>query len=320
MIIFKQKTMVLLVIFLLISTIAHTAWVDNVPATLTQPDGTIVHAYRSGDEFHNWVHDIEQFTIIQDAETGFWCWAISVDGALVSTGHPVHLETATRLGIPARANISEQKYQEKRKRFDIPSHLNNNSRTPTSGVVNNIVIFVKFADDDDFQTNLSYFDEIFNNSAENANSVYRYYWDASYNQLEVFSHFYPIPNGNTILSYTASHPRSYFQPYNAVTNPNGYMNDLQMVIREQTLIRDIVVAVSNQIPSDIIIDADGDGEVDNLNFVVRGDSGEWVDMLWPHAWTLYYFDVRINGSKVTNFNFNIENFIYRLGASVLAHE
>ena len=81
----------LLVMFNFVSVNIYAAWVENMPGQITQPDGTKINVLFSGDEFHNWVHDTDGYTIVQDPATGFWCWAVAVNGDLVSTGEPMHL-------------------------------------------------------------------------------------------------------------------------------------------------------------------------------------------------------------------------------------
>ena len=41
------------------------------PYTIKQPDGTLINCYVSGDEYFNWLHDKDGFTIIQ-ADDGYF--------------------------------------------------------------------------------------------------------------------------------------------------------------------------------------------------------------------------------------------------------
>jgi M6 family metalloprotease-like protein len=56
------------------------------PFTVTQPDGTIIELYKRGDEFNNWVEGAEGYTVVKNEATGYWEFAESRDGKLVSTG------------------------------------------------------------------------------------------------------------------------------------------------------------------------------------------------------------------------------------------
>ena len=53
-------------------------------------------------------------------------------------------------------------------------------------------------------------------------SLAHYYDEVSYSQVEVNTHHFPACEMSTHLSYQDQYPRSYYQPYNAQTNPDGY--------------------------------------------------------------------------------------------------
>ncbi|MCL2064473.1 MAG: hypothetical protein FWG98_08880 [Candidatus Cloacimonetes bacterium] len=66
-------------------TSLSAAWIEREPIQLVQPNGDRVRAFISGDEFHNWIHDAEGFTIVKDNITGQYCWAIIENDELIST-------------------------------------------------------------------------------------------------------------------------------------------------------------------------------------------------------------------------------------------
>ena len=301
----------------------HGAWLNNVPTELVQPDGTVVDAFASGDEFHNWAHDEDYFTIIQDPNTGYWCWAIAEDGMLVSTGYPIHLHTPQSLNLSPRENISEENYLAISRSAN--EHLRSAPTSPSVGVVQNLVIFIRFADQTEFpaQTQIGVYDAMFNDAGEGVNSLFQYFYDASYQQLRVITPFFPTPDGDLVVSYQSEHLRNYFLPFNAVTNPIGYTgawDGQARQEREHALLRSAIEYVHDQIPADLVIDSDGDGLVDNVNFIIRGQTAVSGTILWPHAWTLHTFDVRIHGKRVWRYNFNIENTIRQGNIGILAHE
>jgi M6 family metalloprotease-like protein len=319
----KNLNIILLIVTLLSVTMLSAVWMDKFPSQLTQPDGTKLDIFLSGDEFHNWVSDDSGFTIIQDPQTGYWCWAMhspSSPDVIMSSGYPVHLHSPENLGLQPYINISVQRYQEIRAPRD--AEFNSRShRAPTTGLINNITIFIRFADQEEFTHTTAYYDGIFNDQAPNANSLYRYFYDASYTQLEVISHFYPIPE-TTILSYQSHHPRNYFMPYNAVTNPDGYTG-ADHVFRAHNLLADAIIAVRDEIPTDLVLDSNGTGRVDNVVFMVRGQSGAWADLLWPHRWMLFSIDVQIHGKRVWDYNFNMEDYFLNQqfgSTALLVHE
>ncbi|MDL2239244.1 cadherin-like beta sandwich domain-containing protein, partial [Bacteroidales bacterium OttesenSCG-928-L14] len=131
------------------------------------------------------------------------------------------------------------------------------------------------------------------------------------------------PEGNLILSYQDSYPRSYYQPYDAIMNPNGYTggdNGYERTEREHQLLANAIVAVENTIPENLNIDYNNDGDVDNICFIVKGSPGEWNTLLWPHKWALYSYDVEIHGKFVWEYNMQIETHLDNSKASVLSHE
>ncbi len=158
-------------------------------------------------------------------------------------------------------------------------------RTKNIGQLNNIVIFIKFSDQDEITRDFSIYDRQFN--SKNQASLNNYYKEVSYNKLDVNTTFYPKPNGDKVLSYTDSHPRSYYT--NVPQN--------ERAAREQTLLKNAVDSVKSEIPKDLNVDSDNDGKVDNVCFIIKGATTGWSSLLWPHKWNMFYQDVRINGKK-----------------------
>ncbi|MBH10080.1 MAG: hypothetical protein CMG74_06985, partial [Candidatus Marinimicrobia bacterium] len=87
----------------------------------------------------------------------------------------------------------------------------------------------------------------------------------------------------------------------------------------ELLLANAINAISPNIPQNIILDADDDGYVDAVSFVVYGSPGDWSDLLWPHRWSLYTQDVEISGSIVRDYLFMLsESWYFNVG--VLCHE
>ena len=148
-------------------------------------------------------------------------------------------------------------------------------------------------------------------------SFRNYFFEASYSQLTIASTFYPGSVPGT-YSYQDSHPRAYYMPYDATTNPAGYDGESVRAVREHELLRNAVNAISAEVPSGLNIDGDSDGYVDNICFIVKGEPTAWSTLLWPHKWALYTQPYAyINGKLVWTYNFQIET---SLNVSVLCHE
>lgn len=92
---------------------------------------------------------------------------------------------------------------------------------PLQGNINNIVIFIRFQGESEFTRTIPYYDALFNSTEEGADSVYNFFHQTSYSQVNVTSTFYS-KNWNSVVSYEDVYPRSYYLPYDQATNPNGY--------------------------------------------------------------------------------------------------
>ncbi len=281
------------------------AYLENLPTEVVQPDGTVLHLLSSGDEFANRLHDTDGYTIIQSRTDGYFYYAEKAGEELIpSTLKPGDGSPSTRSIVP-NLNISEAEYKA-RAEF-MRRHGNPEIRTPQTGTVNNLCILIRFSDQTEFAQPRSYYEEKFNSVEENSASQRNYFRKASYNQLDIITAFYPSSPPDLNLSYLDSHPRNYYVPYNPVTNPIGYQDSYDRTYREHTLLANAVTAVASQIPASLNIDADNDGYVDNVCFVIRGPHTAWAELLWAHRWALYSTDAYINGKLVWDFTFQPEN-------------
>jgi M6 family metalloprotease-like protein len=293
----------------------------NKPINVTQPDGTNLSILASGDEFHNWLHDAGNYTIIQDGNTGWYTYAIRRGDTVVPSPYIVGQSNPAALGLEAGVNLSPEKLREKFTRANRTPSDARNDRAPHFGTVNNLVVFIKFADSPDFAQGISYYDDMFNVSTPNYNSMRNYFQAVSYNQLDITSHFFPIPINNTVVCYVDSLPRAYYMPLSP-TNPIGYdENDYQeSANREFALLTNASIFIRSQVPVTLDLDADDDGNIDNVCFIVQGTPTAWATLLWPHRWVMYNSQVLINGARVYDFNFQLESFLDGSGNSVLCHE
>lgn len=308
----KHRFLVIILMLTLFAVCLQAAYLTNMPLTLSQPDGSKLECFASGDEYHNWLHDGENYTIIPDPKTGYYCYAelsggkVQASRLIVGRDLPVHLEPGV--------NISVEEYKAARvEKFPMPEVRN----APTIGTINNLVIFIRFAGEAEFNQNISLYEGWFNS---NASSQKNYFLEASYNQLTVNTHFYPVPANQYVVSWQDSHPRSYFQPYNASTNTNGYSGDNQRRDREFTLLVNACNAMNAVIPSSLVVDSDNDGRVDNVVFIISGGADGWAELLWPHRWALYDRTVRINGKRVYDFNLQLRDFLSSQNVGVICHE
>ncbi len=303
-----------LMVLLLVSPPAKSAYIPNQPYEISQPDGSTLSCFISGDEFFNWLHDAEGYTLIQSND-GFYYYAISEKGNLIPSAYKAGSANPYELEIAKGLKISKNTYLENVKALKIDRQKSGSGLF--SGTVNNLVIYIKFLGESEFSSNRQTFDELFNHGANN--SVKSFYHEVSYNKLNFCSTHYPSSAMNENFSYTDPHPRNYYEPYNATTNPSGYTNQSDRKNREHALLESSINWINTYSPiaQGLNIDVDGNNDVDNISFIVKGASGAWSGLLWAHQWALYSREVFINGKRVWNYTFQPES---QATVSVLCHE
>lgn len=334
------------VFFLLIGLICYAvsmaAPVKNMPVLRIQPNGDTLYCFVTGDEFYHRLHDAEGFTIIQDSASGQYVYAVRDDQAPLGM-RPTSLvpgrDNPASAGLTPNLVPSNETLSRLHAAWEVPEQYRPpqpKTSGPNHGILNNIVIFIRFSDETVCTTEpISTINAMFNDSTVNAESMFNYFWHTSYNKIRILTRYYPQPSGSTILSYQDNHPRSYYKPYNVSTNPNGYSGDDERRSREFTLLQNAVGWINTYYPVDTLLnlDMDNDGCVDNICFLVSGTYTGWSDLLWPHKWSLYDRNVYINGKRVYTFNlqltgsgesyFNVSTFCHEmthtLGAPDIYH-
>ena len=294
---------------------AHPAYLRNVPVNVVQPGGDTLRCFASGDEFYNWLHDGDGYTIMRNPLTGFYEYATLRQGHVVCTGAVPGIVNPLSLGIMKNA-IAPPRERE-RLRARALARVSAAAVAPTTGTIENLVVFIRFSDQDEFADTLETYTEMFNGTSLSSISLLAYYREVSYNQLTINSTFYPAPSAGQIISYQDIHARNYFLPYDANMNPDGYQS-AGKTGREDSLLLRAVDAVKSLVPAGLNIDANGDGFVDNICFVIEGETSAWLDLLWPHRGTLP--GGTINGKSTGSYNLNIQGFIAIEGSSVICHE
>ncbi len=317
----KPFKFLILLIFISLTQV-YAAFLKDIPQILFQPNGDVLHVFATGDEFSNWLHDENGFVIIRDSHSGYYVYAEQVNSIVAPSEHIVGRSDPAQLGLEPFTPLTQDEYTEARKTFGPNSGADpgNIVNAPTTGTLNNIVIFIRFNDDTEFTDQISVYDQMFNSSTSGDNSLYNFFKEASYNQLDVLSTNYPTTTGSTVISYQDSYNRNYYEPYDAIQNPTGYDGSTERRVREHALLQNAVNAVSSQIPANLNVDGDNDDYVDNVVFIVYGDANGWSNLLWPHKWALYTYDVRINGKRVWEYNFQLQIHLGGSGVGVLCHE
>ena len=300
-------------------TIVQAAPLRYYPVTLTQPNGATLQCFASGDEFHNWLHDKDYFTIMQDPNTGYYVYATFVRGVLAPSSYVVGTVNPSSVGLRPGINLSAAAIEAKRTAM-LESGPKNMGLAPQKGTINNLVVFIRFSGDAEYTEDKSLYDQMFNGPASIDNSMYGYYKEVSYGQLTIQTSFYPIAT-TTVVSYQDANPRGYYIPY-STTNRSGYLDDAARTSREHAMLLNAVNAIAASVPAGLNIDSDNDGLVDNVCFIVAGDVTAWSTLLWPHRWSLSTVTATINGKRVWDYNFQIQKNLANqsYGEGTLCHE
>lgn len=322
-----MKLLNTLLIIIAISFSLMSAPIDKLPYKVTQPDGTTIECFVSGDEFFNWIHDNEGYPIIKGSD-GYYYYAVVKNQRFAASKYKVSSKAPVSAGLKKMVEIDDtfikELIRERREVMKIPKKNNpkrskDEGNTLHTGTINNLVIYIRFAQENNIETPRQIYDNQLN--LLDAYSLKSYYIETSYNQLTINStHYPPVDNPATEnFSYQDSHPRSYYQPYDEATNPDGYADQADRTQREHQLLANAIewINANHPIPNDLNIDADNDGHVDNICFMINGDCDGWSDLLWAHRWALYTQYVYVNGKRVFDYTFQPEN---QVSARVLCHE
>ena len=116
----------------------------NQPVIVKQPDGTSLSLLASGDEFHNWLHDKDNYTIIQNGKTGWYTYAVRSGNTVTAGSNIVGQCNPEGLGLERGINLSPEAIREKHRLFYGSYNDTRASRTPHTGIINNLVIFIRF--------------------------------------------------------------------------------------------------------------------------------------------------------------------------------
>ncbi|MBN2460580.1 MAG: M6 family metalloprotease domain-containing protein [Candidatus Cloacimonetes bacterium] len=305
---------IITLIILLSFVFLRAAYITNLETAVTQPDGTILHCLASGDEFYNWLHDNAGFTIIQSQDDGYFYYAVRDGDLLRPSEFRVNQIDPAAAGIEPFLKIAPALIRQKAAAYN--SHLREDIRPATLGLLNNIAVFIRFSDQEEFERSRAAYDSLFNDTSPGTLSLQSYYDEVSYDQLELVTYHYPECEPSINLSYQDEHPRNYFLPYHPINNPIGY-SSWNKTEREHTLLVNAVEFIADQVPPELNVDYNNDGYVDNVCFIIRGVHSAWADLLWAHRWFLYSYYVDINGYTVGDYTFQPEN---QVSVRILSHE
>ncbi len=300
--------------------------------TITQPDGTSIQCFASGDEFHNWIHTKDNYTIIKSQKDGYYYYATKEGGKIVPSKYKVENAPFKSTEIKPGVNLSAAEIKKKRRKklANIPFKTTSLKHDITTINMNQLCIYIRFNDDDEFSKDTAIYYDWLNDETPGVSSLYNYYDIVSYNHVFIKSHFFPRSTTSQVISYKDKENRRFFEPYNETTNSDGYdpdetdrSNPKHPYKREWDLLNRAIDSIKKwypTFPSNINLDHDNDGKIDNIIFFIKGSTGAWNDLLWPHNFAIYDRTIELYGKEVFNYNFQIENSTDNRGVGVLCHE
>ncbi|HCC34298.1 MAG TPA: hypothetical protein DEQ02_01165, partial [Ruminococcaceae bacterium] len=329
---------------------AFAAPLSDVPMSLTQPDGSTLECFASGDEYFNYLHDADGNLIMQNPDTGYYVYASIYPGGKLTASIKIAMDDGYFYNRSSRtraiSKISSNGIGVEDVDFSVNSDLISQLEEPAKpdsvqladedtqnigitrpdrveGLHENIVVMICFADEDPV-IDPAYADRVMGYFNGPVPSLKTYMNTVSEGLFEINSTLVGM-DGDTVLMYQDSHPRGYYQPYSA-QNPIGYgdagtdpTNSTIVATREHPLLRSAVQAIDGSpLLAGKNLDADNDGLVDNITFVIGGEPTAWSTLLWPHRWSLYTGSpVYLNSKRVYDYSLQMQS---RIDVSVICHE
>ena len=283
--------------------------------TLSQPDGSKIECFATGDEYYHFLHTADGY-VINQSQDGYYYFSeknsadLELSKFRVSNNDPNKLPL-TKWLMPD-ASVLEKKRLEFETTWGTPKAKNkkqsNRIQSAKIGEFNNIVILIQFPDQNPYTKTLADFESVYN--ATTGNSVKNYYKEVSYGQLNMTTYFLPGTEDQIhVKPCTAPYNRGHYVSYNETTNPDGYTDYASRSQRLKELLDRAVEDCAYLLPSGVDFDNDNDNNADNVTFVVQGASENWQDLLWPMR-SYYSGEKSFNGLQLNDFNFVMSDFIF----------
>jgi M6 family metalloprotease-like protein len=302
-----------------------------LPVDLVQPDGTEIVLHIRGDEYFNWLEDLQGYTVV--INQGRYVYAnLDTQGLLAPTGVVVGQADPNTAGL-TRKTLPSPETLDRLRAQALPSSPQSagggGAGILPQGSVKNLVILCKFSDHV-FGTHTrdrADYDVLFNAVGGHpvlapTGSVKDYYFETSYGAMTLNS---------TVVAWVTLPQTEAFYANGTHGREGNFPNNVQGMARDALNLVDPLVNFAD-------FDTDNDGFVDAIDFIHSGyaaDSGggggNWI---WSLRWSLYQVaggrwasaDRNANGVNVKVFDFHTEaalwgtsgNEIVRIG--VICHE
>jgi immune inhibitor A len=171
------------------------------PIQLENEDGSVLWGRMFGDEHLSWLEDLAGFSLAFDPNLGAWCYAeLAEDGRLQPTLIRAGSVEPASLGFERHLRPSPEVRREVRARRDARTPSPLPAPPPSPGVVPNLVLLVRFANQTTtFQP--ADFEPVFNGAS---GSVQAYYREVSFERITLQStmtSWLALPNNDLYYAY-----------------------------------------------------------------------------------------------------------------------
>ncbi|MDR1847138.1 MAG: M6 family metalloprotease domain-containing protein [Bacteroidales bacterium] len=292
--------------------------------TITQPDGTTIDVYLSGDERIHWYHTTDNYTLMANKE-GFLEYAILNEiGDMIPSGRVAHnpQERSITEMIMLNSIAKNLDYSPAQKEMmkEIANKLFGSYEHEKSigvygntiGVRKSLIILVAYTDVS-FTYTREQFDDLFNQVGYNVGgatgSVRDYFLASSFGKLEM--------NSTVVGPYTLPHNRAFYGA-DVTDNNGGRLGD----INARQMIIDACMAADSDVDF-AQFDGNGDGLVDGVHVIYadRGQAdGGGSNTIWPHRGELTT-PQEFDGVRVQEYSCSAEKRSTGIaGIGTIAHE
>lgn len=266
------------------------------PIKIKQPNGTVLHARIMGDEFQGWIETLEGYTILQDAKTGVWEYAVleAKSGRLQSSGQPVvdpasappflekHLRPARntqyeKWSMEAVREARSARLVPQSKTDGLNAQVANPEFAPVSGTRKLLIVLVNFSDRALTTTAAGWDAKVFQTGA-GVKSVRQFFQDNSINTLDI----QPVPHTQ------AGNPQGIVTVTLPTAHPN-YGKDFDYATETAWLNAALAQAAGHV--NFASLDTSGNGvitpEEASIYFIPAGFDASGTTQtpnVWAHAW------------------------------------
>jgi len=285
--------LLMLAVAALAARVAPGAPVRDLPLEVSQCDGSRMLVFVTGDEARRTVRDSLGQPLQRDPLTG--CVRPVPEGRAVREA-----------SFPLRPTASLRA-----RSWEPPGLV---------GTVVTLAVFIRFDGDDEMTERIEDYEEMFNATAPGSTSMRAFFREASLDALDLLTLFLPpADDQGWAVAYTDPHTRGYYGVYHPTANPSGYRTDQEAEQREHALLRSALEAVEALVPEDLDLDANDNGVVDSVVFLVEGPPGDpWSGLLWPHMWG-FWEPVPFRGLSVNVYNMDFTGLLL-FSPGTFAHE